>query len=144
MRLSASGIEFIKKWEGVKLSPYLCSAGVPTIGVGHAILPNETFTTITEAEAIELFKSDIKTREDWLSLKLPKVTQNQFDACLSLLYNIGEGNFLKSSVLRCILQGKIPGAGDAFLLWNKAAGKVIKGLVSRRKAEREVFLNSIY
>ena len=67
-------------------------------------------------------------------------SQAQFDAMASLCWNIGPGNFAKSSVVRRFNDGNLMGAGDAFRLWNKAGGKVLKGLVNRREAERALFL----
>ena len=69
------------------------------------------------------------------------ITQNMYDAIISLAYNIGVNGFKRSSVLRLLKQGDKLAAADAFLLWNKAGGKVLKGLVNRQKKELEIFLS---
>ncbi|KQD16250.1 lysozyme [Acinetobacter baumannii] len=68
------------------------------------------------------------------------LTQNQFDALVSLAYNIGSGAFKGSTLLKLLNKGDYKGAADQFLVWNKAGGKVMKGLVRRREAERALFL----
>lgn len=73
-------------------------------------------------------------------IKLGQITQNMFDALISLAYNIGIGNLSKSSVIRHLKAGNKQQAGDAFLMWNKARGKVLAGLDRRRKVERKIFL----
>jgi lysozyme len=148
MKTSNAGISLIKKFEGLRLSAYPDPAtkGEPyTIGYGHtsragppSVKPGMRVGT-KEAEAI--LRDDLKVFEDGVS-RLLKRDPNpaQFDAMVSLAYNIGLGNFQKSTVLRKFNAGDFSGAADAFMLFNKANGKVMQGLINRRNAERELFL----
>ena len=92
----------IMQWEGCVLKAYKCPAGVLTIGYGHTGSDVKEGMTITAAQAVALFNQDIDkfstTVEKQLGSALGKLTQNQFDALVSLSYNIGPGNFAKSSV----------------------------------------------
>jgi lysozyme len=147
MRTSLAGIALIKRFEGCRLEAYLCPADVPTIGYGSTF-GVRMGDRITQEEAERRLRDDLVkfecAVEDALSVPVgspaPKVTQNQFDAMVSLCYNIGPGNFRTSSVIRRFVRGDIAGAADAFLMWNKAGGQILPGLVKRRKAEVELFL----
>lgn len=190
---SQKGVDLIKKWEGimdgdpttVPLDPYLCPANYWTIGWGHVVrdadgnmlkgrsTKNLAYSIypggITRAEAEILLRDDLKTFEATVNrLIKPAVvatSQNQFDAMVSLCFNIGGGNYGKSSVLRfhnanarssnssketaiqqIVRQQRSPAnAADAFLLWNKAtvngALKTLEGLVNRRADERTLYLD---
>jgi lysozyme len=133
---------FISYWEGKKLIAYKCQAGVWTIGVGHTAGVKEG-DAITEEEAQSLFESDCaQFQQEASKLIRVKVTENQFIALMSFIFNFGTEKFKRSSVLRNLNAGAITQAAESFLLWNKAGGKVSNGLVRRRKAERALFLNS--
>ena len=96
---------------------------------------------ITQADADRWLVEGLRKYEDAVLKACDRVpTQNQFDAMASLCWNIGPGNFARSSVVRRLNQGDITGAGNAFRLWNKAGGVVLKGLTARREAERALFL----
>lgn len=151
MRLSSKGIEFIHSWEGLKLTAYYDVAGIPTIGYGHTKSVTHDCVrnarTITIEEADRLFKEDVlPTEEAVTDLVKIKIYQNQFDALISLTYNIGIGAFSRSTCLRRLNNNNIKGAADALTWWNKATvdGRKIRiqGLVNRRKAEKELFLQS--
>lgn len=152
MRISPDGIALIKSFEGCKLEAYLCPAGVPTIGWGST-LRVRMGDKITQTEAdrrvldelarYEFAVEDAIARPPGVAAAKP--TQNQFDAMVSLCYNIGPGHFRTSSVIRRFVQGDITGAAQAFLMWNKGRAedgtlKVLPGLVKRRKAELAMFL----
>ncbi len=161
-RTTLAGLLLIEAFEGLRTKAYRCPAGVWTIGVGHTSDAGGTFTLksgakaskvcsgqeLTESEARNLFAVDIDKFEDqverliWRAKSEPK--SHEFDALVSLAFNIGVGAFQKSTVLRKFLAGDKAGAADAFLAWNKATvgGKkvVVKGLVRRREAERWFFL----
>lgn len=141
MRISQSGIDLIKEFEGCVLYVYKDAVGLPTIGIGHLIKSGEKFTTITMQEAEDLLRSDIKIFEDALnkSIKVP-VTQNQFDAMLSLAFNIGYGAFNKSTLLKKVNANDFSGAANEFRKWNKAGGRVLPGLIRRRTAEQKLFM----
>lgn len=92
-------------------------------------------------QAKSYFKHDLAKFEKTVneSVTVP-INQNQFDALVSLTYNIGSGAFKNSTLLKKLNKGDYQGAADQFLVWNKAGGKVMKGLVRRREAERALFL----
>jgi len=148
MKISRTGIELIKKWEGVRLKAYRCSAGVLTIGYGHtsaAGAPQVTEgMTISQQDADDILGRDLVKYEAAVQNTLTRsANQNQFDACVSLCFNIGGAAFAKSSVARRFNEGDAMGAADAFRFWNKAGGKVITGLVRRRDDERALFLRPV-
>ena len=135
----------IMQWEGCVLKAYKCPAGVLTIGYGHTGSDVKEGMTITAAQAVALFNQDIDkfstTVEKQLGSALGKLTQNQFDALVSLSYNIGPGNFAKSSVFAKVkVNPNDPSIRDSFLLHVKARDKngnlrTLPGLVRRRTEE---------
>lgn len=143
MDISKNGVNFIANYEGLRLKAY---KAVPTekyytIGYGHYgadVKPNQT---ITKEKALSMFKSDLKGYVQAVNdaVKVP-LNQNQFDALVSLCYNIGIGGLKTSSLVARLNKGDYTGASNEFLLWNKSGGKVLQGLVNRRKAERALFL----
>jgi GH24 family phage-related lysozyme (muramidase) len=147
MKTSKAGLAIIKKWEGCRLKAYQDSVGVWTIGYGltsaAGIVPVVKGMTITQAQAEEYLEIALGSYEAGVikAIKRP-MTQPQFDAMVSLCYNIGPGAFGKSSLVRRFNEGNIAGAADAFLMWTKAGGKVLKGLENRRKDERALFLTA--
>ncbi len=141
LSLGKYGLELIKSFEGCVLKVYLDAIGLPTIGYGHLIKPGESFTKITQKGAEDLLKSDAQIFVDGVNKILEvNVTQNQFDALVSIAFNIGLGNLKSSTLLRLINAGDYKGAADQFPRWNKAGGKVLNGLTKRRNAERALFL----
>ncbi len=149
--------EFIKKWEGFKTGPYLCSAGVPTIGFGSTLYPNGVRVTlkdaaITKQRAEEIFDWHLALFEkevNSLLINVP-VSQNQFDALLSFAYNVGtdidqdsiaEG--LGDSTLLKKVKANVNDVSIAkeFMKWNKSKGVVSKGLTLRRKQEADIYFN---
>lgn len=147
MKLSANGFKLLGELEGIVLRPYRDSVGIPTIGIGSTYYEDGTKVkmsdkAITKERAIQLAKNVVKSFEAQVnkSILLPMV-QNQFDAMVLLCYNIGKSGFARSSVVRNFNAGNIQKAADSFLLWNKAGGKVVKGLVNRRNIERTLFLS---
>lgn len=140
MKTSKNGIELIKKYECLKLKAYKCPAGVWTIGYGHTKNVKQG-DTITEKQAEILLIYDLFDFEYCIkkNVRIP-LSQNQFDALVSLCFNIGCGNFLKSTLLKKLNEGKIAEAAKEFLKWNKADGKELAGLTKRRQEEMELFL----
>lgn len=133
---------FIAKFEGCELDAYKCPAGVWTIGYGHTKGVYEGMK-ISQMEANALLAEDlVKFASELIPLVTAKVTENQYIALMSFAYNVGTTNFRSSSVLRNLNKGAITAAANAFLLWNKAGGKVLAGLNKRRNAERKLFLQN--
>lgn len=133
---------FIAKFEGCELDAYKCPAGVWTIGYGHTKGVYEGMK-ISQMEADALLAEDlVKFASELIPLVTAKVSENQYIALMSFAYNVGTTNFRRSSVLRNLNKGAITAAANAFLLWNKAGGKVLAGLNKRRNAERKLFLQN--
>ncbi len=139
--IGAAGLALIKQFEGRELTAYKCPADVWTIGYGSTGPHVKPGMTITESEAEQLLRDDLDRFEASVARCVPNATQNEFDAMVSLAFNIGTAGFERSSVLKRLLAGDKAGAADAFLMWNKAGGRVLAGLTRRRQAERELFLS---
>ena len=149
MKTSTAGRLAITEREGLRLKAYPdpATGGEPwTIGVGHtsaAGTPNvRRGMTITAKEADDILSRDLSIFEKGVNdaVTVP-LNQNEFDALVSLAFNIGVGAFRKSTLLKELNKGNRFGAANQFLRWNKAAGKVMKGLTKRREAERAQFLS---
>lgn len=146
MKLNTQGYRLICMFEGFSAKPYLCSAKVPTIGYGNCYYLNGKKVTlldkpITELEAFEMFKAIADKFADKVSkLVTTPVDQNQFNALVSLAYNIGPANFAKSTLLKKVnFNHNDPSIRAEFLKWNKAGGQVLKGLTIRRTAEADLY-----
>lgn len=147
MNIQKPGLDIVKKSEGLRLTAYLCPAGVCTIGWGHTRTA-KLGQRITEQEAEELLRSDLRMAEIAVMRRVKvTLTQNQFDALVSFTFNLGEGNLSVSSLLRLVNKKDFVGAANEFQHWNKArknknAPLVVQpGLVLRRKAEAELFVS---
>ncbi|MBF0170806.1 MAG: lysozyme [Nitrospinae bacterium] len=137
-------VDFIKKWEGCKLTAYQDVVGIWTIGYGHTGKDVRQGLVITQEEADTLLNNDLWTFRKCVDVGVTvDITVSMRAALCSLAYNIGCGAFSKSTVLRKVNAKDWAGAANAFLMWNKAGGKVIKGLENRRKAERNLFLSEL-
>lgn len=143
MQISSVGIDLIKKFEGLSLKRYICPAGKPTIGFGHVMLPHENIRNIiTPAEADALLKADIKRFENCINDAVKTdLHQNGFDALVCFVFNIGCSAFRKSTMLKLINENDFEGAAKQFSRWVYASGKKVGGLVNRRNAERDLWLN---
>lgn len=145
MKTSQVGIELISSFEDLKLNAYDDGVGVWTIGIGTTIYPNgvkvKKGDKCTLEQALKYLQHDLKSSEKTVneSVKAP-LSQNQFDALVSLAYNIGSTAFKNSTLLKKLNAKDYQDAADQFLVWNKGGGKVMKGLVRRREAERALFL----
>lgn len=142
MKLSNRGKILIKKYEGLRLTAYLCPAGVWTIGYGHTagVVNGQQ---ISEKQANEFFDKDIKQFEDTVNslVKVP-LKQCQFDALVSFVYNVGKTAFANSTLLTMLNSGNYSGAGEQFNRWVFASGKKLPGLVKRREEEQDLFFTS--
>ncbi len=143
MRPSDKIKELIKGFEGCKLAAYLCPAGVLTIGYGHTGPDVRSGMVISHAKAVELFERDIETFARSLDPVLPQgLKQHQYDALLSFAYNVGVGALKKSALLRKVkADASDPSIPYEFSRWTRAKGSVVPGLVTRRKAEADIYLN---
>lgn len=141
MKISKQGLELIAYFEGVKLKPYRCPAGLWTCCIGHLIgdgttLPNDWNRTFTLEEAYALLAKDVARFERGVSMYCPvPLTQSQFDALVSFSFNLGLGVLQRSTVRQKVNRQDFKGATQSLLRYNKAGGKVIKGLTLRRQAE---------
>jgi len=149
VKIPRQAVDIIKKWEGFEESTYLDPRGVPTIGYGTTAAANLGIVpvpgmTISEKQAERFLVRAVEkfAREIEPAIKRP-MNENQWSACLSLAYNIGPGAFRRSSVVKYFNAGLDMRAADAFLLWNKSGGKVLRGLERRRRDERTLFLTPV-
>lgn len=140
MKISADGINLIKEFEGVRLKSYKCPAGVYTIGVGHtsAAGPPEVKPgmTITQGQALKILNNDLTQYEDAINNNVKvDLTQNQFDALVSFVFNVGVGAFKKSTLLKKLNAGQYSAVPGELMKWTKGGGQELPGLVRRRRAE---------
>ena len=142
MKTSPKGIALIKEFEGLRLKAYKCPGGVWTIGYGHTagVRPG---MVITEAQAEEFLKEDLFSCENAVNNQKLSINQNQFDALVSLIYNIGIGNFQKSTLLRkARVNPNDNSIMDEFLKWVYSKGRVLPGLQRRRLAEMKLYFSN--
>lgn len=139
MKTSNKGIELIKHFEGFKREPYLCPAGVWTIGYGTTQGITAKTKPITAQDATKLLQRDLEHFEKAVlrRVKVP-LNQNQFDALVSFVYNLGESALLRSTLLRKLNAGEYQLEAE-FLRWVRANGKILAGLARRRQAESDLF-----
>lgn len=152
LSLSNAGANLVKAFEGClkpigggRFVPYICPAGVLTIGWGHTNDHGRQFnrnSVWTQAECDAEFRSDMKRFEAAVRkyVTVP-LKQYQFDALVSFTYNCGEGNLRKSTLLRKVNAGDFRGAASEFEKWTKGGGRVLAGLVRRRNSEALLFCN---
>ena len=142
MQISQKGLDILKEFEGLRLEAYRCSAGVPTIGYGwtSGVKMGDVWT---REKAEHMLIEGVKPYEKAVQEAIgdAKTSQNQYDAMVSLCYNIGPGNFKKSSVAKLHKEGKYAQAAAAFMMWVKAGGKIIGGLIKRRNKEKALYLS---
>lgn len=145
MKISYIGLDLIKSYETLQLTAYraLKTEKYLTIGYGHYGPDVKKGQTITKEEATELLQKDVQTAENELNQLIRQnvlLTQNQFDALCSLVFNIGVGKFRKST-LRKKLLNHIQSVECEFMKWVYSDGHYIQGLYNRRKKEVELFLS---
>lgn len=145
--VSHTGVQLVARLEGFSNAAYPDEAGYFTIGYGHKIRKGESFPYgISEPQARLLLKSDLKKAEDIVrnAVKV-NLTQGQFDALTSLVFNIGGYAFLSSTLLRTLNDGNYMEAAEQILRWNKVRKNGVlrpsTGLITRREKERKLFLN---
>jgi lysozyme len=156
MKVSQKCIQQIKIDEGVRNKPYQCPALLWTVGVGHVIDPNHAKVPLADRKALpipagwdrvlsadeidDILRKDLARFEAGV-LRLIKVplTQGQFDALVSFSFNVGLGNLQNSTLRMKVNRSEFEAAAEQFLVWTKAGGKVLPGLVKRRTHEKEMF-----
>ena len=141
MKTSQKGIDLIKEFEGYSERVYMCAGGKYTIGYGHT-RGVEIGDTCTREQAEKYLREDLQDAEESVqALITVPLSQNQFDALVSLVYHIGAGNFYDSTIRKVINLniGDIEEYRRAWMMWVKSRGKVLKGLVRRREAEFKMF-----
>jgi lysozyme len=140
-QISDVGRALIRNFEGYSPLRYRDSAGLWTIGVGHLIRPGERFDEPLLGDAAEaLFEKDLAPKVAAVNVRVSvPLYQGQFDAAISLAYNIGEGVFAKSTALKKINAAQHEEVSAQIKRWNKAGGKVVKGLERRRDAEATLY-----
>jgi len=144
---SALGLSIIKKHEGLRLAAYLCPAGVPTIGYGSTRYPDGRKVILgeklsSEKEATQLLLATMTSFEAAVNKHLPNLNQCQFDALVSFAYNVGTGAFIKSTLLKkAKVNPSDPSIVDEFQKWVRGGGKVLPGLVTRRREEANLYFS---
>jgi lysozyme len=158
MKISAKTIQMLKHHEGVRYRPYRCPARLWTVGVGHVIdpahigvkfeernnlpIPDGWDRKFGEAEVDAILAKDLARFEAGVVRLCPAgLTQSRFDALVSFAFNVGLGNLQRSSIRMRHNRGDYDGAAEAFMMWTKAAGKVLPGLVKRRQDEKTLYLS---
>lgn len=144
MKINKKGIELMHKFEGLKLSSYKCPAGVWTIGYGNTfyedgskVLPNQH---ISERRANQLFENIVNKFFDVKPLLRVELNENQYSALVGFAYNVGMANLGKSTLLKKVnINPNDKDISKEFAKWNKAGGKALKGLTTRRKAEADLY-----
>jgi len=151
-------LDLIVHHEGCKLRPYQCPALLWTVGVGHVIdpnharvplaerkalpIPNGWDRTLTMGEVDEILAKDLARFESGVQRLCPSgLTPGRFGALVSFAFNVGLGNLQNSTLRMKHNRGDFEGAAEEFLKWNKAGGKELKGLTTRRKDERALYLS---
>lgn len=139
MKISEAGLSLIKEFEGFRANAYLCSAGVPTIGYGHT-RGVKLGDVCTREEAEEWLREDVEAAERCVNQTVAvPLTENEFSALVSFVFNLGCGNFRKSTLLKLLNESRHDEAAMEFRRWDRAGGQVLAGLTKRRLAEQRLF-----
>lgn len=144
LRITEEGIRIIKNSEGLKLSSYRCPSGKLTIGYGHTGLKARK-GRITKKEAEDLLENDLQRYEEVVKRRVKvRINSQQFSALVSFTFNVGEGAFSRSTLLRKLNQGNYCGAAGEFTRWVRGNNKrILGGLVKRRNLEQDLFLTGL-
>lgn len=140
MNIGEAGLSLIKNFESMRHEAYQCPMGVWTIGYGHTsgVQPGEVITT---EKAETLLRQDVKFAEQAIvQLVTVPLTQNEFDALASFVFNIGGNKFRTSTLLKKLNSGDYRSAADELLQWSHGGGKTLPGLMRRRIAEKTLYL----
>lgn len=161
MKVSPAALKMIKHHEGVRTKPYRCPALLWTVGVGHVIDPNHIKVPFEERRSLpvpdgwnrvltmdevdSILASDFGKFERGVARLCPVSTSHQgiFDSLVSFSFNVGLGNLQRSSLRMKTNRGEYEDAAEEFMKWTKAAGKMLPGLVKRRKDEQALYLSGV-
>ena len=147
MKTSDKGIDQIKSFEGFRAMPYQDVVGKWTVGYGHLMVSGDGCvqgSLITMGQATELLRKDLQSAENCINQQDIDLTQNEFDALVSFVYNLGCGAFQHSTLLKLLKTGRKNEAAGEFPAWCMAGGKRNEGILNRRFAEQDCFLHNIY
>ena len=137
---SANGLSLTEQFEGFRLTAYQDQVGVWTIGYGHTGPDVSPGRMITIAQAQALLAQDISSAAACVNTGVAvKLTQQEFDALVDFVFNLGAGAFKGSTMLRNLNAGNFTSAAAQFDLWDRAGGAVVAGLLRRRQAEAALF-----
>lgn len=144
LALSATGAAALIAHEGWVKVGYKDPVGIPTACAGHTRTA-KVGKIYTEAECLKLLREDVAVSEAAVKrLVTVHLTQDQFNALVSFTFNVGEGNLVRSTLLRKLNAGDCVGAANEFLRWDRAAGKRLPGLTKRRADERAIFIKGCH
>lgn len=158
MQMSQHGLQLLEQWEGFKLQVYKDSAGLPTIGVGHLITKSELASGtiniagvpvkyaggLTQQQVTDLLAQDVVPAQNAVNNGVKvALNQNQFDALVSFAFNVGNGAFAGSTLLKLLNQGQYDQVPTQLLRWTRAGGQVVQGLVNRRNNEIKLWNGQI-
>lgn len=139
--INEKGLALLKRFEGCRLVVYKDAVGLHTVGWGHMDPALILGTKITQEEADSLLKEDLERFERGVyNVAAAPISSNEFSALVCFAYNVGLGAFANSTLLSKLNAGDKAGAAKEFLKWTRAGGTVLRGLVKRRQAEMELFL----
>lgn len=140
MKTSNNGLELIKRHEGCRLTAYRCPAGVLTIGYGHTGADVTPGMAVDLRLADEMLRKDVRWAEEAVSREGLNINQNQFDALVSFVFNVGAGGFRGSTLLKMIRVNPLSlNIRTEFGKWCKSKGSTLPGLALRRKQEAELY-----
>lgn len=152
MNISKRGLIDLANFEGMSLKPYLDSGGVKTVGIGSTVSDIKDLSswswdkTLTPEQAVHIYQDHIDVYAEAVEKAIKvEISQNKFDALVSLCYNIGVSGFSKSSAARLVnLKATDDEVCSAMRMWNKDNGKVVKGLINRREKECQLYKTGNY
>ena len=142
MHINQAGLDLIKQFEGFRAVTYYDVGGKPTIGYGHLIKDGECFTKLTHEQAEQLLRQDVAEAEAAVKRHVKvKLNENQFSALVSWVFNLGEGNFASSTLLKVLNKQQYINVPEQILRWHRVGRQPIKGLIRRRAAEAMLFIS---
>lgn len=147
MKTSDKGIEQLKTFEGFRSMPYTDTGGKWTVGYGHLMVPGDGLvqgSPITMGQATQLLRQDLHTAEECINSTGVELDQNEFDALVSFVYNLGCGAFQRSTLLKFLKAGNKNAAAGEFPKWSMVNGNHSSSILKRRFAEQDCFSHGTY